>query len=69
LILYIFIINLNLKKMKKNFLIASFFIATAVMASCTNDEAETTSTNDQQVSANAPIDGQSGQIPTTPPKP
>jgi hypothetical protein len=55
--------------MKKNFLIASYFIATVVMASCTNDEVETTSSNNQQVSANAPIDGQSGQIPTTPPKP
>jgi hypothetical protein len=55
--------------MKRIFLIAGCFIATLVMVSCTNDEAETTSTNNQQVSANAPSDGQSGQIPTTPPKP
>jgi hypothetical protein len=56
--------------MKKIFLVSCYMIVSVVMVSCTNDEVETTpKTNKQQVSADAPIDGQNGQIPTTPPKP
>lgn len=48
-------------------------IASVIMVSCTNDEVETTpKTSKQQVSADdpaAPIDGQTGQTPTSPPKP
>jgi hypothetical protein len=56
--------------MKKIFLVSCFMIASIVMVSCTNDEVETTpKTSKKQVSADAPIDGQNGQIPTTPPKP
>lgn len=54
--------------MKRIFLVSCFIIAVAAMTSCTNDEVETTpKTNKQQISADS--DGQSGQIPTTPPKP
>ncbi len=56
--------------MKRIFLVSCFIIAAAVMTSCTNDDVETTpKTNKQEVRADAPGDGQSGQIPTTPPKP
>ncbi|HEU4790512.1 MAG TPA: hypothetical protein VFS71_12550 [Flavobacterium sp.] len=56
--------------MKRIFLVSCYIITSVVMVSCTNDDMETTpNTNKQQVSADAPIDGDSGQIPTTPPKP
>jgi hypothetical protein len=59
--------------MKRIFLVSCYIIASTVMVSCTNDEVEATpKTNKQQVSADTPgepIDGQTGQTPTTPPKP
>jgi len=56
--------------MKKIFLVSCFIIASAVMTSCTSDDVETTpQIQKQQVRADAPIDGSTGQTPTTPPKP
>jgi hypothetical protein len=56
--------------MKKIFLVSCFIIATAAITSCTNDDVETApNTNKQEVRADEPGDGQSGQTPTTPPKP
>jgi hypothetical protein len=56
--------------MKKIFLVSCYILASAVMVSCTNDDVETTpKTQKQQVSADAPGDGSTGQTPTTPPKP
>jgi hypothetical protein len=59
--------------MKRIFLVSCYMIACVVMVSCTNDDVETTpNTNKQQVSADTsadPIDGQTGQTPTSPPKP
>jgi hypothetical protein len=55
--------------MKKIFLVSCYMIVSVVMVSCTNDDVETTpNTNKQQVSADAPIDGDSGQTPITRPK-
>jgi hypothetical protein len=53
--------------MKRIFLVSCYMIASVVMVSCTNDEVETTPKK-QQVSADMPIDGDSGQIPITRPK-
>jgi hypothetical protein len=56
--------------MKRIFLLSCFIVAVTAMTSCTNDDVETTpNTNKQELSADAPGDGQSGQTPTTPPKP
>jgi hypothetical protein len=56
--------------MKRIFLVSCYMIASVVMVSCTNDDVETTpNTNKQQVSADVPGDGQSGQTPISPPKP
>ena len=56
--------------MKRIFLISCYIIASTVMVSCTNDDVETTpKMNNQELRADAPIDGDSGQIPTKPPKP
>lgn len=56
--------------MKRIFLVSFYIIASVVMVSCTSDDVETTpKTQKQQVSADVPIDGQSGQTPTSPPKP
>ena len=53
--------------MKRIFLVSCYIITSVVMVSCTNDDVETTpNRSKQQVSADG--DGQSGQIPTTPPK-
>jgi hypothetical protein len=55
--------------MKKIFLVSCYMIASVVMVSCTNDEVETTpKTNNQQVSADDPGDGSTGQIPVPRPK-
>jgi hypothetical protein len=55
--------------MKRIFLVSCYMIASVVMVSCTNDDVETApKTSKQQVSADAPGDGQSGQTPTSPPK-
>lgn len=55
--------------MKRIFLVSCYIIASVVMVSCTNDDVETTpKTNKQQVSADAPIDGDSGQTPLPRPK-
>ncbi|MFM2368622.1 MAG: hypothetical protein RL619_922 [Bacteroidota bacterium] len=54
----------------KRIILASCYIITCVaMVSCTSDEVETTPNKQQQVSAYNSGDGQSGQTPTTPPKP
>ncbi|REG90494.1 hypothetical protein [Flavobacterium aquicola] len=56
--------------MKKIFLISCYIIAVVAMASCTNDDVETNPhAENQQISADDPGDGQSGQIPTKPPRP
>ena len=56
--------------MKRIFLVSCYIIASVAMVSCTSDDVETTpKTQKQQVSADVPIDGQSGQTPTSPPKP
>jgi hypothetical protein len=56
--------------MKRIFLVSCYIITSVVMVSCTNDDVETTpKTQKQQVSADTPTDGQSGQTPTSPPKP
>jgi hypothetical protein len=56
-------------KMKRIFLVSCYIIASVVMVSCTNDDVETTpKTQKQQVTADATIDGSTGQTPTTPPK-
>lgn len=53
--------------MKRIFLAACFIVASAVMVSCTNEEEETTpKINKKQITADG--DGQSGHIPTKPPK-
>lgn len=58
----------NSKPMKKIFLVSCFILASVAMTSCTSDDVETTpKTSTQQVIADG--DGQSGQIPVTPPKP
>jgi hypothetical protein len=55
--------------MKKIFLVSCYMIASVVMVSCTNDEVETTpKTSKQQVSADDPGDGSTGQIPVPRPK-
>jgi hypothetical protein len=56
--------------MKKIFLVSCYILGSVVMVSCTNDDVETTpKTQKQQVSADVPGDGSTGQTPTTPPKP
>jgi hypothetical protein len=50
--------------MKKIFLVSCYMIASVVMASCTNDEVETTP---KQVSTDAPRDDSTGQIPVSRP--
>ncbi|WP_193743709.1 hypothetical protein [Flavobacterium sp. 83] len=58
--------------MKRIILVSCYIIACVAMVSCTNDEVETTPNNNKQISADI-LDnsggGQSGQTPTTPPKP
>ncbi|MNQ41478.1 hypothetical protein D3C85_551540 [compost metagenome] len=56
--------------MKKVFLAATFILMCMNMISCTNDEVETSPENVKaQISADADTGGQTGQTPTTPPKP
>lgn len=56
--------------MKKIFLLSFFIITNIAMVSCSNDDTETQpKSNTQQISADDPGDGQSGQLPTTPPRP
>lgn len=54
--------------MKRIFLISCYIIAAVAMASCTNDDVET-APKTQQINADEPGDGQSGQTPLPPPKP
>jgi hypothetical protein len=50
--------------MKKIFIVSCFIIASVAMTSCTSDDVETTpKTQKQQVRADAPGDGSTGQIP------
>jgi hypothetical protein len=54
--------------MKRKFLVSCFIIASIAIQSCSSDDVESTP-NNQEVKAVVPIDGQSGQTPTSPPKP
>jgi hypothetical protein len=50
--------------MKKIFIVSCFIIASVAITSCTSDDVETTpKTQKQQVRADAPGDGSTGQIP------